>query len=101
MHVLMIVPVQLVSEVWAGLASGQFPPLPTKVVPVWEAKDAIRTLSRGLHTGKIVLEVSLTSHCISATRAGVLTERLCMQAVARWHGFFLLMTFPLSGADPR
>jgi hypothetical protein len=79
---------QLLDEVWADLASGKFPPLPTTVYPVWEAKDAIRTLSRGLHTGKLVLEVSLTSHCISATRAGVLTERLCMQAGGTGMAFF-------------
>ena len=48
--------VRLLAEVVTGLGSGALAPLPTKVLPMSDVASALRTLSRGLHTGKLVLE---------------------------------------------
>ena len=48
--------VRLLGEVVAGLGSGALAPLPTTVLPMADVASALRTLSRGLHTGKLVLE---------------------------------------------
>jgi hypothetical protein len=47
---------RLLREVVAGVADGALPPLPTRVMPFSEAGAALRAISRGVHTGKLVLQ---------------------------------------------
>ncbi|MFE9336551.1 SDR family NAD(P)-dependent oxidoreductase [Streptomyces sp. NPDC007063] len=45
----------LLATVWARVTGGELGPLPVREMPFAEAQEAFRTLSRGRHTGKLVL----------------------------------------------
>lgn len=47
----------LLEEVSAGLASGEWTPLPTEIYPLAEAKTAFRRMQQARHIGKIVLQM--------------------------------------------
>ncbi|ORW51286.1 polyketide synthase [Mycobacterium paraense] len=47
----------LLGEVSAGLAEGQWAPLPAEIYPLTEAKTAFRRMQQARHVGKIVLQM--------------------------------------------
>ncbi len=47
----------LLAEVSAGLASGEWTPLPAEIYPLTEAKTAFRRMQQARHIGKIVLQM--------------------------------------------
>jgi acyl transferase domain-containing protein/NADPH:quinone reductase-like Zn-dependent oxidoreductase len=47
----------VLNEVVAGLARGTYAPLPCRVFPISEARDAFRLMAQAKHIGKIVLSV--------------------------------------------
>src|SRR5581483_3863472 len=48
---------RLLAEVSAGLASGEWTPLPAEIYPLTEAKTAFRRMQQARHIGKIVLQM--------------------------------------------
>lgn len=49
---------QMLADVWRLVAAGEIGPPPVSTVPIARAADALRTMARGEHIGKFVLDVT-------------------------------------------